>query len=216
MQKKCIYCWQIAPVVSWLSWGPVENTEDLDTTTILPLTGFWLDKYEKSYDGLRQLCGTYGELVKGKWKPGTGCTWEQQRRVEIDNPKKRDYAFRREADRERLRREDAEGGSAPISGPYPSRFRCSGQIRFSVGKERWAHKVEVELIHDSETGRWVEKGKSGFDGVTWVKSRRKWQAQMWVDKKNHHLGYYDTWEEARGAYLDMKNYFVDKEINSES
>jgi len=41
---------------------------------------------------------------------------------------------------------------------------------------------------------------SGFKGVTWHKRLGKWQAQIMVDRCNHHLGYHLTAEAAHVAY----------------
>lgn len=41
---------------------------------------------------------------------------------------------------------------------------------------------------------------SGFKGVSWKKAMRKWVAQISVDGKKKHLGYYDTPEEADWVY----------------
>ena len=41
---------------------------------------------------------------------------------------------------------------------------------------------------------------SGIKGVSWHKPTKKWQAQITVDRKNIHLGYYATTDEARDAY----------------
>jgi hypothetical protein len=41
---------------------------------------------------------------------------------------------------------------------------------------------------------------SGFKGATFDKRRGKWLAQIMVNKKHHHLGYFDTAEDAHLAY----------------
>jgi len=41
-------------------------------------------------------------------------------------------------------------------------------------------------------------------GYSWHKHTNKWQAQIMVNSKSIHLGYYDTPEEARAAYLAGK------------
>jgi hypothetical protein len=41
---------------------------------------------------------------------------------------------------------------------------------------------------------------SGFKGVSWHKSRKKWRARISSKKKEIHLGYFDTAEEAALAY----------------
>ena len=41
-------------------------------------------------------------------------------------------------------------------------------------------------------------------GYTWCKRDKKWRAQIQLNKKGIHLGYFDTEEEARNAYLEAK------------
>lgn len=42
---------------------------------------------------------------------------------------------------------------------------------------------------------------SGFKGVSWSKKCKLWQAQITKNRKNYHLGFYDTPENAHLAYL---------------
>lgn len=42
---------------------------------------------------------------------------------------------------------------------------------------------------------------SGLKGVTWSKRDKRWKAQITIDYKNVHLGYFPTKEEAHSAYL---------------
>jgi len=46
--------------------------------------------------------------------------------------------------------------------------------------------------------------KSGYLGVCWHKRDRKWVAQIRVNKKNIHLGVYDSPSDAAEAYLRAK------------
>ena len=41
-------------------------------------------------------------------------------------------------------------------------------------------------------------------GYSWNKNANKWQAEIAVNRKSIHLGYFDTKEEARNAYLEAK------------
>jgi hypothetical protein len=41
-------------------------------------------------------------------------------------------------------------------------------------------------------------------GYSWVKSRNKWFARIYIDGKSIHLGYFNTEEQARQAYLSAK------------
>ena len=44
----------------------------------------------------------------------------------------------------------------------------------------------------------------GAKGYCWNKQKSKYQAQIGIDNKNIYLGYYDTEEDARNAYLEAK------------
>ena len=47
-------------------------------------------------------------------------------------------------------------------------------------------------------------------GYSWNKNNNKYVAQITINYKRHHLGYYDTEEEAREAYLiGKKKYHID-------
>lgn len=41
---------------------------------------------------------------------------------------------------------------------------------------------------------------SGCKGVSWCKRRKKWQARIWIDRKEFHLGYFSVLKEASDAY----------------
>ena len=41
-------------------------------------------------------------------------------------------------------------------------------------------------------------------GISWNKFAKKWAAQIWLNRKRIHLGYFDTDYEARNAYLEAK------------
>lgn len=45
-----------------------------------------------------------------------------------------------------------------------------------------------------------KNNKSGFKGVSWMKSNRKWHAQICCNSKVKHLGFYDEKEDAARAY----------------
>lgn len=44
----------------------------------------------------------------------------------------------------------------------------------------------------------------GFLGVTWNKQHSRWQSKIMVNKKPHHVGYFDAPEDAHQAYLLKK------------
>jgi hypothetical protein len=41
-------------------------------------------------------------------------------------------------------------------------------------------------------------------GYTWHKHRKKWMSSIKVNKRTIHLGYFETEEKARNAYLQAK------------
>ena len=44
----------------------------------------------------------------------------------------------------------------------------------------------------------------GLLGVTWNKQHKRWQSKLQANKRIHHVGYFDTAEEAHQAYLLLK------------
>lgn len=52
----------------------------------------------------------------------------------------------------------------------------------------------------NQANRRKQKGSSRFKGVCWVPRENRWVAQIQVNKKHHHLGYFTNEEEAAEAY----------------
>jgi hypothetical protein len=48
--------------------------------------------------------------------------------------------------------------------------------------------------------RLSRNSSSGLKGASWSKSNQRWQAQITIERKHCHLGFYDTPEEAHEAY----------------
>ena len=59
---------------------------------------------------------------------------------------------------------------------------------------------DVTRSINQHNGRPYRNNKSKLKGVTYLKARRKWMAQIQRDKKHYYLGLYDTKEEAHAAY----------------
>ena len=59
----------------------------------------------------------------------------------------------------------------------------------------------LRIVTHSENGQ----NKVTTKGYTWNKQEQKYHAKIRVNYKQHHLGTYDTAEEAREAYLIAKN-----------
>jgi hypothetical protein len=65
---------------------------------------------------------------------------------------------------------------------------------------RWANlrsATRSENMQNTVIGR---QNKSGYKGVSWLKHHQQWHAHFKVNKKNVHVGYFATAEEAAAAY----------------
>lgn len=49
-----------------------------------------------------------------------------------------------------------------------------------------------------------KNNNSGIKGVCWFKPRQKWRARINLNKKEYHLGYFDTKEEAEIAVVNAR------------
>lgn len=47
---------------------------------------------------------------------------------------------------------------------------------------------------------------SGLLGATWNKQHRKWQSKLQINKRMHHVGYFDSAEAAHAAYVVLKRH----------
>jgi len=54
--------------------------------------------------------------------------------------------------------------------------------------------------NNSKTKLTKKDKTSKYTGVDWMKCREKWRSRIQINGKHHHLGYYDTQEEASKAY----------------
>lgn len=57
----------------------------------------------------------------------------------------------------------------------------------------------TKSLNALNSGMWGHN-KSGYKGVSWSKQAKKWRATINVQKKQIHLGFFDTPEEAHQAY----------------
>jgi hypothetical protein len=57
------------------------------------------------------------------------------------------------------------------------------------------------------TNQQNQQNQTKAKGYYWVEHMKKWRAMIGVDEKRIHLGYFDTEEEARQAYLDAKKIY---------
>jgi hypothetical protein len=66
---------------------------------------------------------------------------------------------------------------------------------------RWNNLREATHSQNLANQRIHTKSSSGFKGVSWFERDRKWRAQIKINYKDHHLGYFDTAESAHAAYV---------------
>lgn len=69
---------------------------------------------------------------------------------------------------------------------------------------RIANLREATAAQNAQNRSKKSSNKSGFLGVSWSKTMRKWQASIEVNGKGHHLGYSDTPQQASLAYAEAK------------
>lgn len=66
-------------------------------------------------------------------------------------------------------------------------------------------KTNLRLVTRQQNMFNVRKPKhntSGYKGVSWCQSSQKWKATISVERKRHHLGFYNTKEQAYSAYCE--------------
>lgn len=56
----------------------------------------------------------------------------------------------------------------------------------------------------NKAGAQVNNFSCGLLGTTWNKQHQRWQAKIMANKVRHHVGYFDSPEEAHAAYMAAK------------
>lgn len=64
--------------------------------------------------------------------------------------------------------------------------------------DRWSNLRDATRTQNLANMR--GKGASGIKGASWVTAKAKWKAQIRIDGKNKHLGYFDDPQDASAAY----------------
>jgi hypothetical protein len=67
---------------------------------------------------------------------------------------------------------------------------------------RWENLREATRQQNSHNQSKRKTNTSGLKGVRWKKANQKWRAEIRVDGKSVHLGYFDSKEQASAAYRD--------------
>lgn len=85
-----------------------------------------------------------------------------------------------------------------VTGSWPDRL-VDHENR-NKSDDRWTNlRLATPSENNANAGKRA-RNTSGFKGVTWVRKRRKWQAQLAVQGKNIFLGMFEDIEVAAGAY----------------
>lgn len=141
----------------------------------------------------------YGEWPKGKIDHINGIRTDNKiANLRVVTP-------RENAQNRREHREGQLQGVHLCGNTFTSRIYISGR-RYSLGSyltEKEAHLVYKEALDHLDDLEWFDQFKP--KGYTWVKAKGKWQAQIRIAGKNKYLGCFCTEEEAREAYLRVKN-----------
>lgn len=64
----------------------------------------------------------------------------------------------------------------------------------------WSNLREADNQQNGANSRRKHFGTSGYKGVGWSKQRQKWAAKITVSRRQIHVGFYETKEEAAAAY----------------
>lgn len=78
-------------------------------------------------------------------------------------------------------------------------------INGDVSDNRWANLRDVHQRVNCQNTVRVREGR-GLAGTNWCHG--KWEARIWLDGKRHHLGRFDTAEEAHMAYMQVASVAV--------
>lgn len=99
------------------------------------------------------------------------------------------------------------------TGIYLHRLILERKLGRALKSTEHADHIDLNTLNDCRVNlrvatpsqnRWNSRrpcnNSSGFKGVYWNKSEKKWVALIGVNGKRHYLGYFDTPEEASRAY----------------
>lgn len=64
----------------------------------------------------------------------------------------------------------------------------------------WSNLREADNQQNGANSRRKHFGTSGYKGVGWSKQRQKWMAKITVSRRQIHIGFYESKEEAAAAY----------------
>ena len=89
--------------------------------------------------------------------------------------------------------------SRAILGLTDPKVQADHRNKDTLDNQRHNLRVATASQNKSNIGK-LSCNTSGFKGVTWVSTTKRWRAQMRRHGKHIHLGYFATAEEAHEAY----------------
>lgn len=90
-----------------------------------------------------------------------------------------------------------------MTGQWPS--KQIDHINGNRSDNRWCNLREVTHTENQQNQKKPSKNnKSGYLGVSWCTQKLKWRANLYINSKQTHLGFFDDPKEAHECYLTAK------------
>jgi hypothetical protein len=70
-------------------------------------------------------------------------------------------------------------------------------INGNPSDNKWINLREITNSENLKNQKKQSNNRSGFNGVYWNNQRKKWQAQIQINKKNIYLGLFNSFEQAK-------------------
>lgn len=91
-----------------------------------------------------------------------------------------------------------------MTGSFPKKGLMVDHINRNPSDNRWCNLRVVTSSENQQNSSLSKANSSGFKGVSFCKTRKRWVAQIAPNRKNKHLGYFLTKEEAYQARLEAE------------
>jgi hypothetical protein len=82
------------------------------------------------------------------------------------------------------------------------------------GNNTWTNLRLANKQQNAANSKKHKSSTSGFKGVSWKKSSKKWAAKIRFSGKDYHLGYFKTPEAAHSAYCEAGKRFFGEFFNA--
>jgi HNH endonuclease len=87
------------------------------------------------------------------------------------------------------------------NGPTPHQI---DHINGDAFDNRIENLRECTLSQNQYNRKIAKQNKSGVKGIGWCKQKQKWRGRMIVDGKEHHIGFFDSIEDAEKAVQEKR------------